>query len=171
MKRCVYTIPMMSLLTMGCDDTASLEEYLAVSLQETIATVESVCENGGCDGPPNLALTLSLDADSALPENDEIEFLQYRVDYTIPGETLPYFAAPVEAVVQNNSDTALILRIAGSRQRQSLSHVEGDTAIGTARLTLAGYDEKDHRVDYDFGFNIQFGDFVTWTTDEPGGTQ
>ena len=148
----------------GCEETESVEESLEVNVLNGAITVDTYCDNGGCEDLALLAFTLRLDMETPLPENDEVTFLQYRIDYTLTGvkEKVPYFSAPIEVIVHNNDDIAMSLQVAGSRQRAFLKKEIGtDTVMGTGKVTLAGYDEKDNRIDYTFGFNIHFGDFTT----------
>jgi hypothetical protein len=171
MKKVIAVIVIVASVTTGCDDTDPLDEYLEVTLLENSVQVDVSCDNGGCETAPEINFAVRLEADDALRENDEIEFLQYRVDYTLSGGAIPFFASPLQAIVHNNSETVLSLQVAGARQRAALADRSDDIVAGTARLTLAGYDEKDEQVEFDLGFNIQFGDFVVQTLGAQGEAQ
>lgn len=164
MSRYAWGVMLLPMILGACEDGSYLEEYLEVGLLDDTAQVDTVCDNGGCEEPAQLSFSLSLDYDNALPENDEVELLQYKVEYTAAGLSgkIPPFAGPAQIIARNGSSVPITLQVAGTQQREFVyNHIGGRKMRGTATLTLAGYDEKNERVDAEFGFSIRFGDYVT----------
>lgn len=146
----------------GCEGETSPIDTLTAEVGAERVLVDTYCTNGGCDSAPGVSVVLTLDAADALPENDTVEIQQYRVDYSSSEiNDIPYFADDVNIVLERQASASITLQIAGTRQREAVFNtVGGKQVLGTARVTLAGYDEKDARIDFSFTVDIGFGDFV-----------
>ncbi|MBN2526783.1 MAG: hypothetical protein JXR76_10335 [Deltaproteobacteria bacterium] len=164
MKNLFFVVTVLCGLLAACDDEISLEDELEVLVESETVQLDTICENGGCDTLNAVQFTLALDAANASSENDTVQFLQYRVDYQLPQlkKKIPFFAAPLDIVLSKGDETVFNIQIAGSKQRALVfNQVGGREVNGIARVTLAGYDELDDRVNFEFTFHVALGDFIT----------
>jgi hypothetical protein len=150
-------------LLWGCD-TGTLEDRLVLTFApySTPVNVDTDCGNGGCGGQERIAATLGFDRDSYVAEDTRVQFEQYRVEYDLPDiePDVPYFASPLDLVVTPAETTTFYFYAAGQTQRDFVREAAGgEPAQGTARLTLAGYDDQDEQVFLEKGFDISFADF------------
>ena len=149
---------------MGCDTSVDLPDELDVQVQQQTFYVDTYCANGGCEDDDVLECMISLDAQTAVAENDSVQLLQYRVDFQIPqlNTVVPFFAAPLDVNLQKGDETTVDIRMAGIRQKEFILQQVGRGPVsGVSRVTLAGHDEMEEVVFYKFNVNIAFGDFIS----------
>lgn len=126
--------------------------------------VDTVCDNGGCDGLEQLDATLTFDQQAFVSGTAQVEILQYRVDYALNGLTdqPPYYAGRTDVLCDVGASQDFNVRAAGQAQRDWVyARYLGQQVDGHATLTLAGYDELNNQVEVSADFDISFGDFVT----------
>lgn len=123
------------------------------------------CGNGGCDAVPALTGLLTYNADVASSAEDQVEILQYRVDYQLAAPNdliaMPYFAGHLAFELPVGESAEFSVAAAADRQRDFiLERLPGQAVAGTATLMLAGYDLQNEQVFPRAQFEIFFGDFV-----------
>jgi len=157
----------------GCADEAKLSITFGTGQYGPPIGVDTRCDNGGCEGPVQLEVQVSVEAKDH--PNAAFEILQYRVDYDLSGveEQVPYFAGVTSLNVSADTPATLNVHAAGERQREwVLSRYGYDSIDGTATLTLAGYDQDDKVITSEAPFDIQFGDFPSGGGgDKDGGSE
>lgn len=168
-----------ALLAAGCEPPPTSELlYITFGSGELAPPVEvdTLCDNGGCDGLEQLEAELHFQDHDLLNPDAQVEILQYQVQYDLfafdeeaEGEALPFYANLTSVRVDLGESTAFNVRAAGERQRDWVrSRFGSDQVDGVGTLTLAGFDHRNEVVQVDVEFDIAFGDFVT--ADE-GGTR
>ena len=109
---------------------------------------------------PKSTVALTIDyPGAAYNPADTLQLLQYRVDYDLDdvGVQVPYYAEPLSLVVKPNEMQDVMLLAAGDAQRARLAReLDATSAIGDARLQLAGFDWDNRHVFIDLDFKVQF---------------
>lgn len=157
----------------ACDEAAGLDVSFGSGQYAPPVQVDTRCDNGGCETPAYLEVEVSIGGE---PRADAVvEILQYRVDYDLAGvgEEVPFFAAATILTVSAGTPATFNVLAAGDRQRDwILTEFGYESLEGTAKLTLAGYDQDDEVIMADARFDIGFGDFQddSGAEGEDGGT-
>jgi hypothetical protein len=170
-KHTILSIVLLVSIATGCDENSVEDELeLTIDSQSLPIQVDTVCHNGGCDSEGIIAFTVGFDEDAQLSDETEVEFLQYRIDYTVPSlaSPIPFHAGRLQLLVYPEKASFGVLPSAGEKQRDFVvDNNLGDVEIGgKAVLTLAGYDQYDEQVFLETVFDISFGDFYDYTIDE-----
>ena len=149
-------------LLAGCEPIP-LAEYLEVACPGP-ATIDTNCNNGGCDGVDGLEVSITWPDNPLFTEGSQIELTQYLVsDYVIPGidGDIPWYAADFSQLVTLGSTSTFLVIPAGSATRDMLQDaVPNDSVyIGTAVIEFAGYDQVNAPVTGITGtFQVVVGD-------------
>jgi hypothetical protein len=130
-------------------------------LDVAVDTSEAIVVGFGCAAScPDTTLLLTIDYPRAsYNPADELQLLQYRIDYEVTGAKLelPYYAEPLALVIKPGEQKALMLNVAGQAQRDKLKAKLGSgTASAKASLQLAGYDWDNQQILIHTDFDVQF---------------
>jgi hypothetical protein len=149
----------------GCEPL-DMTQFLTVTITDP-ADIDVVCDDGGCDTPDTLAVTVSWNATMPAVEDQQMYIHQYRVDYDIAdfaGQEIPFFAGLSDVSFGQDEDVGFSITPIGNTQRGVLG---SDTRAGTARVTFAGWDQYDNLIVFPADgaeFTINLDNFTTATS-------
>jgi hypothetical protein len=155
------------LFTIGCEPPATGDQLVITFDDDENAPpldVDLLCY-GECD-PVELTATLTFKEHDLLPEDAEVQIVQYKVEYDLSdeeGAEEPPFYANLTSVLVNMGESASFTVVAvGQRQREWVLQNYGPNLIdqGIGTLALAGFDHMNEVVEVDVTFSpIRFANF------------
>jgi hypothetical protein len=145
----------------GCDGASLGDDLTLTPLPQGSGPllVDHIC-NPQCGGSDKVDLRLQY-RETVAVQQGRLEFRQYRVDFVLPGVAgnVPFFAAPSRFDVNPGDNKVQPLTVVGQAQREFVRQAVGDVAVlGTAYLTLAGYDAEKRQIYSQTSFPVRFGD-------------
>ncbi|MEZ4241429.1 MAG: hypothetical protein R3F59_35815 [Myxococcota bacterium] len=149
------------LVVAGCE-VPPAEELIRFKIGDT-ALVDIACdpESGECQGDEVVDGVLDYKAALSVTQLSA-EFLQYEVTYDLGDyASPPAFASPTEITAISGTVRRFSLRAAGIEQRDWMAaYYPQESIVGTATMTLYGYDHKDQIVSVKTKFDVKFADFT-----------
>jgi hypothetical protein len=146
-----------ALLLAGCNDDAVDGDLTATTSAGGELVIDDVC-TPSCVGNDSLEVQVAY-ASSKIPQQGDVQLVQYRVDFTLPGlsGTVPFYAGQTSFALSPGKSQSESLLVAGTTQRQFVQLAAGGRAVsGTAKLTLAGYDFDNRQVFVSTTFAVTF---------------
>lgn len=150
---CSYALPLklgalvlVACATLGACNSAAVDDEISLSVAKTPAHITLGC----ADDCPMSTVVLDLEFEGGYrPSEDQVELLQYRVDYDIPDlrAKVPFFAAETAITLRPGGRVQISLPLVGRKQRSALT--SGVTQLpmeGLVTLTLAGYDPQNENL-------------------------
>lgn len=147
------------LLLLACDED-SVDANLSLTADAnggTLLRVDDVCAPE-CAGDLMINSHLSYHSTGSV-QLVKVEIVQYRVDYALPGAAsdVPFYGGKTSFEIMPGETKVQSLVAVGSAQRDFVRRATGGAPVGgTGKLTLAGYDEDNHQVFIETGFEVRF---------------
>jgi hypothetical protein len=142
-------------LILACDGAASDAKHLELAIGDGSEIVVDL----GCTQDCARAMVHMNYVAPHRPDDAVLEFSQYRIDYAIGGAvgSVPYYAGALDVRIRPGGMVEVELPIAGLRQRVFLSaDLAAGEKVGTATITIAGYDVLDEVAIVEADFDIRF---------------
>jgi hypothetical protein len=149
----------MLLLLLGCGaNPVEKDLSINVGVEASPLRLSTLCEDATCAEVEQVHVQIVFAA--GLPQTEEAELDEYRVDYELDGlKTPPYYAAKKKLLITPGETASLSLDVFGSAQRSFMIKELGHgTTTGTARLTYAGYDHDNNQILVKTRFEVAVGE-------------
>lgn len=147
----------LALMATGCTPVPT--DLVSVALSDgTSVELDSSCIGDCID---EVTLQVTFEEHLAVDLDEQVEFLQYKVDYAIEGVTITSFADETSLTV-GTASTGFVDFLPASwiQQDEVYEAVGGDPISGTATVTLAGYDWRNENLLVSTSFEVSFEDLA-----------
>lgn len=149
-------LPLVFVVT-GCSPAAT--DLVSIALSDTSSVeLDSDCFGDCID---EVSLQVTFEEHIAVDPTEQVEFLQYKVDYAFDGVQVSSLADTTSATV-SSGETGFIdfLPASWEQQDEVYAAVGGDYLSGTGVLTLEGYDWRNELLSVTTQFTISFEDLA-----------
>jgi hypothetical protein len=156
-----YRLSLAALLALSACGASPVQDKLSLEISSSQLPLQlsTLCADTTCKTLQRLPVQLLYAP--GLAKTEQVEFAQYRVDYTLDGVKgkVPYYAAAKQLVLTPGESASLSLDVFGEAQRSFMLKAVGHgMASGIAKITFAGYDHDNAQIFVEAQFEVEIGE-------------